>query len=164
MPGTQRLTLASYSRLGCCIARLAFRLLSFALLALGLAVPASASAAAVAIPQPQPIVGTWQFEGARINVVGSSGVYYGAVVSGSYGGCGEKVPPGDIAWKSLSGAGLLYSGRTPWFNTDGCSPIGDGPMSIMLPTPMPAPGRANRPTAPPPLAVRSPGSAPRTRG
>lgn len=124
-----------HSRLGWRIARLAFRLLSSVLLALGFIVPASASAAAAVIPQPQPIVGTWQFEGARINVVGSSGAYYGALVSGSYGGCGEKVSPGDIAWKSLSGTGLLYSGRTPWFNTDGCSPIGDGPISITLSNP-----------------------------
>jgi hypothetical protein len=94
-------------------------------------VPASAAT----IPQPQPIVGTWQFEGARINVVGSSGVYYGAVVSGSYGVCGKAVPPGDIAWKNLSGSALFYSGTTPWFYTNDCSPAGDGPMSITLADP-----------------------------
>jgi hypothetical protein len=110
-------------------------LIASLLLGLAFALSGIAPASAATIPQPQPIVGTWQFEGARINVVGSSGIYYGAVVSGSYGGCGEKVPPGDIAWKSLSGTGLFYSGRTPWFNTDGCFPIGDGPLSINLSDP-----------------------------
>lgn len=87
--------------------------------------PATASAA-------EPIVGTWQFEGAKVKVADSTGTYQGVVVSGSYGGCAEVVHPGFVAWKSLTGSGLSYSGKTPWYNTDGCGSIGDGTLTITL--------------------------------
>jgi hypothetical protein len=104
-------------------------LIGAALGACSLSLPASASALV------EPIVGTWDSEGAQIQVVPTPqfgfGHFQGTVVGGSFGAC-NKGGVGTVAWKQLGGGGFGYDGKIPFVHSNDCSSAGDGPATFSL--------------------------------